>query len=60
MKFLRKRALGTLNHPVFLQSFHGWATVFWIWMIPVSVVTGLISSVAYVSALSLWALVASH
>jgi hypothetical protein len=35
-------------------------TLFWVVMIPVSIVTGWISSVAYVSALSLWALVASH
>lgn len=35
-------------------------TVFWVAMIPISVATGWIKSVAYVSALSLWALVASH
>jgi len=29
-------------------------------MIPVSIVLGLLSSVAYVSALSLWALVSGH
>ena len=37
-----------------------WMTVFWIVMIPVSVVMGWITSVAYVSALSLWALVSGR
>jgi len=44
----------------FLRVFHGWATLFWIVMIPISVLTGWVSSTVYVSALSLWALVASH
>ena len=46
--------------PVFMRRVNGWLTMFWIVMIPVSVVTGLVSSVAYVSALSLWALVSGH
>jgi hypothetical protein len=35
-------------------------TVFWVAMIPVSIVMGWLSSVAYVSTLSLWELVAGH
>jgi hypothetical protein len=35
-------------------------TIFWLAMIPVSLATGWVKSVTYVSALSLWALVASH
>ncbi len=46
--------------PVFMRRVNGYFTIFWIVMIPVSVVTGLINSVAYVSALSLWALVSGH
>lgn len=42
------------------MKFHLYATEFWIAMIPVSIVTGWINSVAYVSALSLWALVGAH
>lgn len=38
----------------------GILTMFWISMIPVSLATGWVKSVTYVSALSLWALVASH
>ena len=43
--------------PVFMRRVNGWLTIFWILMIPVSIMFGLLSSVAYVSALSLWALV---
>jgi hypothetical protein len=46
--------------PVFMRRVNGWMTIFWILMIPVSIVFGLLSSVAYVSALSLWALVSGH
>ena len=46
--------------PVFMRRVNGWLTVFWIAMIPVSIAFGLLSSVAYVSALSLWALVSGH
>ena len=35
-------------------------TVFWIVMVPVSILFGWVDSVAYVSALSIYALVASH
>lgn len=46
--------------PVFMRKVNGWLTVFWLAMIPVSVVTGWISSVTYVAAISLWALVSGH
>jgi len=46
--------------PVFMRKVNGYLTVFWVFMIPISIITGWISSVAYVSALSLWALVAGH
>jgi hypothetical protein len=46
--------------PVFMRRVNGWLTVFWIVMIPVSILTGWISSVTYVAALSLWALVSGH
>jgi hypothetical protein len=39
---------------------NGWLTIVWIIMIPVSFATGWVKSVAYVSALSLWALVSGH
>src|SRR5689334_2340263 len=46
--------------PVFMRRVNGWLTIFWIVMIPVSLVMHWLSSVVYVSALSLWALVSGH
>ena len=46
--------------PVFMRRVNGWLTVFWLLMIPVSLVTHWVTSVVYVSALSLWALVSGH
>jgi type VI protein secretion system component VasK len=46
--------------PVFMRRVNGWLTIFWIVMIPVSILTHWISSVTYVAALSLWALVSGH
>ncbi len=46
--------------PVFMRRVNGWLTMFWIAMIPISIFTGWVSSVQYVSALSLWALVSGH
>lgn len=43
-----------------MRKVNGWLTIFWIAMIPFSVTFGLLNSVAYVSALSLWALVSGH
>ena len=46
--------------PVFMRRVNGWLTLFWLVMIPVSIALGLLSSVTYVAALSLWALVSGH
>jgi hypothetical protein len=46
--------------PVFMRRVNGWLTIFWIGMIPVSLVTGWINSVTFIAALSIWALVAGH
>lgn len=43
-----------------LRRINGWLTIFWVIMIPVSYSLHWLSSVTYVSALSLWALVSSH
>ena len=45
---------------MFMRQVNGWLTIFWLIMIPVSIVTHWISSVTYVAALSLWALVSGH
>jgi len=46
--------------PVFMRRVNGWLTLFWTAMIPVSMALHWLSSVVYVSALSLWALVSGH
>jgi hypothetical protein len=46
--------------PVFMRRLNGWLTLFWVAMIPISYQLGWLKSVVYVSALSLWALVAGH
>lgn len=46
--------------PVFMRRVNGWLAIFWVAMIPVSYALGWLNSVAYVSALSLWALVSGH
>ena len=46
--------------PVFMRRVNGWLTVAWLVMIPISLATGWVKSVVYVSALSLWALVSGH
>ena len=46
--------------PVFMRRVNGWLAIFWIAMIPISLMMGWLNSVVYVSALSLWALVSGH
>ena len=46
--------------PAFMRKVNGWLTIFWIVMIPVSILTGWVSSVTFVACLSLWALVSGH
>jgi len=46
--------------PTFMRRVNGWLTIFWIGMIPISMMFGWVHSVTYVSALSLWALVSGH
>ncbi len=46
--------------PKFMRKVNGWLTLFWVAMIPISFGMHWLSSVTYVSALSLWALVSGH
>jgi hypothetical protein len=43
-----------------MRRVNGWLTVLWTLMIPISIATHWISSVTYVAAPSLWALVSGH
>ena len=60
MKALKSLWASVQGDPRFMRRVNGWLTVFWIAMIPVSYELGWLKSVVYVSALSLWALVAGH
>jgi hypothetical protein len=60
MHMLKKLRAVVQQDPKFMRRVNGWLTIFWIGMIPVSIVMGWLTSVAYVSALSLWALVSGH
>lgn len=46
--------------PKFMRKINGWFTILWIVMIPIYFTMHWLSSVTYVSALSLWALVSGH
>src|SRR3954467_14490404 len=57
---LKALRAGVQGDAVFMRRVNGWLTLAWIAMIPISVATGWVRSVTYVSALSLWALVSGH
>jgi hypothetical protein len=48
------------DNPALMKRVQGWMTLFWLVMIPVSGVTGLVKDVSYISYLSLIALVLSQ
>jgi hypothetical protein len=54
------RVFALFGRPTVLMRFHGWATVAWLIMAPVSVLTGLRSSVPYLVGLSVYAAVTGH
>ena len=60
MNVMRTLWASIQGDPAFMRRVNGWLTVFWVVMIPVSLITGWISSVTYIAALSLWALVSGH
>jgi hypothetical protein len=60
MQLIKTLWASVQQDPRLMRRLNGWLTVFWIAMIPLSAILGWLSSVAYVSALSLWALVSGH
>lgn len=60
MSVVRSLWASVQGDPNFMRKLNGWLTMFWIVMIPISFASGWLSSVTYVSALSLWALVSGH
>lgn len=49
-----------ISNVVLFKKINGYLTLFWILMIPISIVTGWISSVAFIAAISIYALVTGH
>ena len=60
MSIVRSLWASVQGDPTFMRRLNGWLTIFWLVMIPVAVITGWIHSVTFISAISLWALVAGH
>ena len=60
MSVVRSIWASVQGDPKLMRAINGWLTIVWLIMIPVSIITDWISSVTYVAALSLWALVSGH
>lgn len=55
-----KRCLGFFSDPLYFRRVNGALTIAWIIMIPISIVTGLIDSIPFISAISIYALITGH
>jgi hypothetical protein len=55
-----RRLSSWLGEPVVLRRLNGCLALLWVAMTPISIAAGWVHSITYVSALSIWALVASH
>lgn len=60
MDMIKTLWASAMGDPVFMRRVNGWLAIGWIIMIPISYFSHWLSSVTYVSALSLWALVSGH
>ena len=56
MSVVRSLWTSVQGDPVFMRRVNGWLTIFWVAMIPIAYEAGWLTSVTFVSALSLWAL----
>jgi hypothetical protein len=48
------------GRPAFLRAFHGWMTVAWGLLIPITVFTGLKGSIVWIAMMSVWANFVGH
>jgi hypothetical protein len=48
------------GQPAFLRAFHGWATLAWAILIPVTIFTGLKGSIIWIALMSVWANFVGH
>lgn len=54
------KVFSLFGRPRFLKAFHGWATLIWAVLVPISVLTDLKTSVPWVVAMSVWANFVGH
>lgn len=54
------RIFELFGRPAFLKAFHGWATLVWGALIPITVATGLKGSIIWIALMSVWANFVGH
>lgn len=54
------RVFALFGRPNFLKGFHGWATVVWGVLIPITILTGLKGSIIWIALMSVWANFVGH
>jgi hypothetical protein len=48
------------GRPAFLRGFHGWMTLCWGLLVPITVLTGLKGSIIWIALMSVWANFVGH
>lgn len=54
------RVFQLFGRPAFLKAFHGWMTLIWGVLIPVTILTGLKGSIVWIALMSVWANFVGH
>jgi hypothetical protein len=54
------RVFQLFGRPAFLKAFHGWLTLIWGVLIPITVFTSLKGSIIWISLMSVWANFVGH
>jgi hypothetical protein len=54
------RFTALFGRPEFLRGFHGWMTLAWGMLVPVTVLTGLKGSIVWIALMSVWANFVGH
>ena len=51
---------GIFGRPAFLRGFHGWMTLGWGLLVPITVLTDLKTSITWIALMSVWANFVGH
>ena len=54
------RTFELFGRPAFLRAFHGWCTLVWFVLIPVTIFTDLKSALVWIAMMSVWANFVGH